>query len=271
MDISALMSQFMDSKISNLMLKGMANDQRVSRALPSSARRSFDGQMESDARMLMQSSRNMKDAMTMVSVAQTGVTAMKAQLTEINRIATDLANNDSLSEEDFKNFSRVMQERAEEIIRLAEGQSFNGMSLHNGTAGLDSDGTVVLQGGGEPMDQDLFNLVDGDITGVLGANGNVNFNNLGAELDITDKEGAKALVESLGTYIDRLGSMEGTYSNDYKSLENLSVMFEDRANIFANTIQYKDNPENEEKVSSASYLDQLMQGGGNGSIFSAKS
>ncbi len=272
MDMTALLSQVLESKLSGLMYQNMAPTQGR-RYVPSSTRRAFDSQMRGDAGQFRQSAQNMRDAMSMVTTAQTGVTSIKAQLTEMHKMATELATLD-LSDEQYKAYSSALKEQSTIITGLANNLEFNGIPLLNGKGGMNGDGTVVLQGGGNAMNQEFTNLLSvKDPEQVLNADGSMNFNALERETSVTDKAEAQALVNNLDSYIQRLDGIEANYSFDIKSFENLSVMYENNADIFENTIQYKQEDEViPEGPSSASYLEQLMGvNTSNGSIFSDRS
>jgi len=275
MDMTALLSQVMESKIAGLMYQNMENTQHPRRYVPDSTRRAFDSKMRADAGVFRQSSQNMTDAMGMVSVAQSGVTTIKHHLTEMHRIATEMASFDNLTPEQYEQYSKMLKEQSDLITGMAGNLEFNGMKLLNGTAGMNDDGVVVLQAGGNPMNQVFDNLLNGDGTGaVMGANGTMDLAALAGETAITDQAGARDFIENLNSYIDRVGSIEANYSFDIKALENLSVLYENKADIFENTIQYKqeeENPQEEGNVNSASYLEQLLANSRSGTIFSGRS
>lgn len=271
MDMTALMSQVMESQLAGIMYRNMPAAQ-PSRYLPSSTRRSFDSQMQADAGTFRQSSQNMKDAMAMVTVAQSGVTTIKNQLTEMYGIATEMATLDNISDEQYASYSRILKEQTDLVTSLAENIEFNGMKLLDGSAGMEGDGVVVLSAGGNPMDQELINLLNGDSDEVLSADGTMNLNALGEEVTIANKDEAQILVDNLNNYISRLSGIEGNYSYDIKSLDNLSVLFENKADIFEGAIQYKPVEEETETPNSFSYLENLLLSqSGNGSIFSRNS
>lgn len=270
LDLNALLSQVMESKIASIMYQNMQTS-APRRYRPDSTRLAFDNQMRADSGMFRQSTQNMKDAMAMVEVAQSGVTAIKNHLGQMHKMATEMATYDGMNEAQYENYSNMLKEQANLIVGLAENIEFNGMKLLNGTAGMNNDGTVVLSAGGNPMNQVFTNMLNANSDSVLADDGSMNLNLLKDELNITSKEEAAALVEKLNSYTDRMLGLEGDYSYDIKALENLSVLFENRADIFENAIQYKNEEEQdepEERTVFPSYLESLMMGSGN--IFSAK-
>ena len=274
MDMTNLLSQVMESKIAGLMYQNMASTHQPRRVVDST-RRAFDSQMRGDAGVFRQSSQNMKDAMGMVSIAQSGVTTIKHHLTEMHKLATEMATDDDMTAEQYTQYSKMLKEQSDLITSLAKNLDFNGMKLMDGSAGMAGDGTVVLQAGGSPMDQVFTNLLNGAAGGVMGADGSMNLAALAGETTITNRTEAAALVENLNKYIDRTGALEADYSYDIKALENLSTLFENRADIFEDTIQYKEeeeSPQPEPKASSSpSLLEQLLASGQNGSIFNSRS
>lgn len=270
MDMTALMSQVMQSKIAGIMYQGMQSSQ-PRRYAPDSTRRAFDAQMQADTGVFRQSSQNMKDAMAMVTVAQSGVTTIKHHLTEMHKIATEMATLDGMSDEQYASYSKILEEHSGFVTSLAENIEFNGMQLLNGSAGMNDDGVVVLQGGGHSMNQVFTNLLDAESAGVLGDSGTMNLNALAGETNIANKAEAQALVEKLGSYIDRVAGIEADYTFDIRSLENLSVLYENQADIFESTIQYKEKDDEAEEPTPLSYLEQFLAKSSTGSIFSGLS
>ncbi len=273
-DMTSLLSAVYESKLATSMYNKMESTVYTNRSVKDSTRRAFDSAMRADAAMYNQASRNMSDAMAMVEVAQSGTTAAKQYLNDMYKVATEAATLSGMSSDQYASYSASLNELAGLIVGLAENTSFNGMDLLNGTAGMNSDGTVVLQGGNSQIDQAFNNLIDSDLTEVMGANGNMNFNLLKDEATITDQSSAAAFAANLEKYIERLEMVEANYSYDIKGLENLSLLYEDRASILENTIQYKTLEEEESSTPSTSsfYLNDILNASnGSGTIFNQSS
>ncbi|MBO4300046.1 MAG: hypothetical protein J5861_00430 [Desulfovibrio sp.] len=242
--------------------------EREDRSMPDSTRRAFDSRMKADAAVARVASQNMDDAKAMVNVAQTGATAIKSQLQAIQEILTDCAKTDGLTSEHLDGASASINEHISEIVRLAQNTSFNGMTLMDG-----QNATVQLQAGNSTRVQNFMNLLDASLPAgtVLGAN-SMNMNNLGAELFVTNgttltsQADAQAALAKIDDYIARMQNLEAQYSYDYKSLENLGILFEEQADIFDNAQKYS-------TATSASndsdYLQQILASLGSASILSS--
>ncbi len=274
-DMTSLLSAVMESNIASSMYKHMESTLYTPRVVEDSTRRAFDSKMRSDASVYRQASQNMADAMSMVEIAQSGTTAIKVNLNDMYKLANEAATLTGMTDEQYAAYSRSLSELASVITNQAGNTTFNGMSLLDGSAGMNADGVVVLQGGSSQINQDLTNLLDSSLTEVIGANGNMNLNLLEGETTITDQASAQALADKLQSYINRVQGIEADYSYDIKGLENLSILYEDKANIFENTIQYKNAEEqanSSNNAVSSNYIDELlMSSTGNGSIFNTSS
>ncbi len=272
MDISNLLTQVLNSRISALMLNDMTVANTEDRSVPYSTRLAFDSRMRSDAGQFNQSSQNMRDAAAMVEVAQSGVTAIKNELSGMYKLLSEMAGSTELSAEQYESYSLSLKQQAEIAVGLANGVEFNGMTLLNGTAGMNSDGTVVLQAGGNQMDQVFYNLVNSDIAGneVLGNDGSMNLTNLIDKTTITSIEEAEKFHAEMTTYIDRLGGMEADYSYDIKSLNSLAVLFDNQADIYNNTVQYRSegNGSSSAATNNNNILSEILLAGLSGNIVS---
>ncbi len=272
-DMTSLLSAVYQSKLATTMYSKMESSIQTSQARPETTRMAFDSQMRSDAAVYRQASQNMTDAKAMVEVAQTGVTGIKQYLNDMYEIATEAATLSGLSSEQYQSYSQSLNEMAGLAAGMTSNISFNGMSLLNGTAGMNSDGVVVLQGGDSQIDQDFTNLADSSLTSVLGANGSMNLNLLAGETTITDQASAQKLADDLESYIQRLEGLEANYSYDIKGLENLSLLYEDRASTFENTIQYQEAQAqtNPQATFGQDLLDDILSASSGGSVFNLSS
>ncbi len=272
-DMTSLLSAVMESKVATSMYNNMESTLYTPRYKEDSSRLAFDSQMRTDAATYRVASQNMSDAVGMVSVAQSGVTAMKETLNDMHAIATELATLSGFTDEEYASYSRTLGELADTLVSLTKENSFNGFNLLDGSAGMNADGTVVLQGGNSQIDQDFVNFTDDSLTEVMSSTSeNMNLNLLKNETTVTDKTSSQALADKLEQYINRLENVEANYSYDIKGLENLSVLYEDKANTFENTIQYKNEKEQDISLDTSQYLDDLINANSsNGNIFDSLS
>lgn len=278
MDIESLLTQAMESQLSSQIYTSMASSSRESTYNSDTTRMAFDSQMRSNSAMYSVSAQNMTDAASMVTVAQTGVTTIKYQMNEMYNLATEMATLDGLTEEQYASYASQLTSQLEYIMQVANETEFNGMSLLNGTAGMNEDGTVVLSAGGNAMDQDFANLVNTDLGDnvVVGTDGSMNLAAIQTQIDnlagmsSTDaKAYSEQLMTNLETYIQRLEGIEAQYSYDIQSLTSLAVMYEDSAAIMENTIVTDTDTTTE--ISSADLLMSLLASQSSGSIVSGTS
>ncbi len=277
-DFTSLLSSIYESKIATSMYSHMESTLYGDRTVQNSTRRAFDSRMESDAATYRVASQNMNDAKYMVEVAQSGTTATKVNLNDMFEVASDAAALSSMSDEQAASFKNSLLGLADVAAGTAKSISYNGMNLLDGSAGMNKDGIVVLQGGDSQINQDFANLLDSSVTGVLStSNSNMNLNNLKTEIentDFTDQAQLDTLVTNLESYVQRLEGIESNYSYDIKGLENLSILYENKAGILEDTIQYKEaeTEANPQAILGADYLDDLLaSSSSNGSIFNTSS
>lgn len=286
MDMESLLLGLVNTNLTKKALASSAKVQREDRSVPNSTRRAFESQMRADAAVSRVAAQNMDDAKAMVNVAQTGATAIKSQLQEIQKILTDFAKIDGIATADvLAETNAAITEHITEIQRLAQNTSFNGMNLMDGSAGMHQDGTVVLQAGrtgdvSSQRDQHFTNLLDTTLTGttVLGTN-SMNVANLADGLFdqsggvLTSQANAARALDTIATYIERMEGLENRYAYDYKALDNLGILFEEQADIFENASAYH-AAQSTSTASAATpstrqdYLQQILASLGNTTIFS---
>ena len=235
MDYETLLMNMINNRLTREVSRNAQITEREDRSMPDSTRRAFESRMRSDTAVARMASQNMEDAESMVTVAQTGVTAIKSQLQKIQEILTDCAETDFMTQDELDSAQAVIQERTKEIERIAGNTTFNGMSLLNGTAG--NGGVVQLQAGSSTRNQKFINLLDGSGT-VLSGSGTMDLRAATLDSDLTGSPGAftQAIAQqsltNISKYIDRIGGIEGQYSYDIRSLDNLRILFEEQADIY---------------------------------------
>lgn len=268
-DTSQLLEQTMNSKITELMYNQMiAASTRKGTADPQSTTRAFTGRLNLDSRVAVQGAQNMQDAATMVSQAQTGVTAIKSKLDEMKQIAIEASTRDDLSASDFATMQGNLQKLASELVDITGSTSFNGMQLLNGSAGMNGDGVIQLQAGGSSMNQVLVNMVDTDVAAGQVLDGSkVNLGNLAGLMTVSNRTDAENVLKTLNDVYDRVYSVESQYSYDIKSLTNMSTLLKGQADILNTAV--KNHQTGETKQNPESYLMDLL-GGASGGIFSSK-
>ncbi|MBR4747033.1 MAG: hypothetical protein IK061_06525, partial [Desulfovibrio sp.] len=98
----------------------------------------------------------------------------------------------------------------------------------------------------------------------------MNLEKLSEELAFSDKTSAESALATVESLLDAFRSLENRYSYEYKSLGNMSLLFEEQADIFdqARTDNAAMTASTGDASSDASYLDRLLAASGQSSILS---
>lgn len=272
MDFESLLLSVLNSRLTNQVNNASQNTERESRGMPNSTRRAFESRMKADARVARMASQNMEDAKSMVNVAQTNVTAMKSQFQSIREMLAQAAYSDSFTPDMLGTVKNIVTEHAAEIERLAKNTEFNGMKLFDG-----SHDTVQLQAGESVKDQVFMNLLDG--SGTVSGQNTMDLSKTTIIRDlvgytersdgtyqdssgVVDKSYFLDKIDKVEKYIERMQSLEAQYSYDYKSLDNLSILFEEQADIYDKTWERSANGQSTAtSTSKASILSELLSSG----------
>lgn len=242
MDFESLLMGVLKNRLTNIVSNSSTDTERESRGVPNSTRRAFESRMKADAKIARMAAQNMEDGKSMVNVAQTNVTAIKSQLQSIRELLTNAAYSDSFSDINLKDVKTAIGEHSAEIERLAKNASFNGMNLFDGSlpnpdgSSGTNNNTVILQAGESQREQHFTILLDG--SGQVDRGGSMDLRQLTLDTALasfTTQAGAKAALENVEKYIDRIQGLEAQYSYDYRSLDNLSLLFEEQADIYDDT------------------------------------
>ncbi|MBR4742297.1 MAG: hypothetical protein IK079_05310 [Desulfovibrio sp.] len=243
MDLESFLSGIINTRLLKEAQQSSESSTREDRRMPNSTRRAFESRMKTDASVARVAAQNMEDGKAMVNVAQTYTTAIKSQMQSIQEILANCAHADTLTDTNYADASRDIRDRIKEIVRLASNAEFNGMHLMDGTAG-DQNGTgniVQMQAGNSPREQKFMNLLNTSLSNAVMDGSSMNLNSLAADLGVVDsngndanidKDGAATALTKMEKYIDRIEALEAQYSYDYKALDNLSILFEEQAEIF---------------------------------------
>ena len=256
MDYESMLMTMVNNHLTSRVTKAQQVQQHEDRSMPNSTRRAFESRMQTDAAVYRVAAQNMEDGRDMVEVAQTGVSGIKSQLQCVEKILTDVATQDSMTLDEYKEANKGLAKRFEEIQKLVKNTSFNGMNLLDGSLGNSSNNlnlysVVELQSGYSQREQKFMNLLDSSITTPYD-NGdqsmNLSFNRLfvgdpsnnispvfaiDTSSVTTAKSTAQTALTNVKKYIEGIAGLEAQYSYDIKSLDNLSMLFEEQADIFA--------------------------------------
>lgn len=239
-DTSGILQNTLNSRLTAMLVARLYAQTGTSGvAIPDSTRRGFLSGMRADSRVALQGAQNMKDAAAMVTVAQSDVTAIKDKLNEMMEKLIEAATLDPMEDPDYATTNSALLKLSSDIADIAKNSQFNGIRLLDGSAGMNEDGVIQLQGGNAALDQPMVNMLDDSVVPwqVLGNDGEINLNNLGLLFDygawyVMDQESAATARDELQKVIDRVEGIEAQYSNDIKGLNNMSLLLQHQADIF---------------------------------------
>lgn len=271
MDLEAMLLGLTQARLTQQALTAASSAGREDRGMPNSTRRPFESRMAMDAATARAAAQNMEDGKAMVHTAQTFATTIRDHFKSIQEILQDCAYRDNLDQDFIAGANDSVKTHLEEIQRLAANAEFNGLKLMDGSAG--NGGVVQLQAGNSPRDQKLVNFLNSalspaDADGVIGTDGSMNLDaaTTGGALSFANQADAAAALAKVGKYIDHVRAIEAQYSYDYKSLDNLSLLFEEQADIFDDVIK---RDQAAPAAGNASYLQTLLEEFGSASILSS--
>ncbi len=270
MDFESLLMGVLNNRLSNVVTNSTTGTQTESRGCPDSTRRAFESRMKADATVARMAAQNMEDGKSMVNVAQTNVTAIKSQLQSIQELLSNCAYTDSFSAINLEDIQTSIKEHTAEIERLAKNASFNGMHLFDGSLpNLDgstgtNNNTVILQAGESQREQHFRVLLDG--SGVVDSGTSMDLSEATLNSDLsqfTTQTEAKAALDRIETYIARMQGLESQYSYDYRSLDNLSLLFEEQADIYDETWERSSSSNSTStSTNNSSVLSELLSSSG---------
>lgn len=267
MDMSAVLENTLNSKITAMLYSKLYGN-KATVAVPDSTRRAFLGQMNMGSRVALQGAQNMKDAASLVTAAQSDVTAIKDKLNEMKKIATEGATKFPLEPAQFEMMQTSLRTLADDITQIAKNSSFNGIKLLDGSAGMDKDGVISLQAGNSARDQVLTNMLNTAATAgtVVDDTGKLNLGNLKGLMNMANADDANAILGVLNGAFDRVQGVESQYSYDIKSLNNMAVLLMGQSDIMDEVVK---NHAPKEEEATPSPLEEMLNGGMGGNIMNA--
>ncbi len=183
---------------------------RVNSAADDAAGLAISESMKSQIRSYSVAERNAADGISMSETAEGALGEVHDVLGRMRELATQAAN-ETLSAEDRAYLNGEFGEMLEEITRIKDSTTFNGMSLLDGTAGDEADGTLTLQVG-------------------LGAVAGVDTIDIAfAELTVDDDLAGSALTDAgtarglLSTIDDAIGTVSEARSNFGAAMNRLEI------------------------------------------------
>jgi flagellin len=198
-------------------IERLSSGLRINSAKDDAAGQAIANRMTAQVRGMTQAQRNANDGISLLQTQESGLGEINANLQRIRELAVQ-ASSDTNTTEDRASIKTEIDERIEEIDRIAGGSTFNGINLLNVTGG----GTLDIQVGAGTSANDSISVKTLDVTGAT----------LGLETtsaSVADATDAKALIDTVDAAIETVD----TSRSEIGAKQN---RFESTINNLANTI-----------------------------------
>ncbi|WP_271910666.1 flagellin [Vreelandella alkaliphila] len=159
-NITALIGQNNLSNSQSMLAKAqerLSSGLRINSAADDAAGQAIANKMTAQIKGMDQASRNASDGISLVQTMEGGLDQINDNLQRIRELAVQGAN-DTNAAEDRDAIVTEINERLEEIDRVAESNNFNGTSL------LNASGSLSIQVGSNTEDQDVITVKTVDAT-----------------------------------------------------------------------------------------------------------
>lgn len=184
---------------------------RINSAADDAAGQAIANRMTAQIKGMQQAQRNANDGISLVQTMEGGLNQISDNLQRIRELAVQGAN-DTLSAEDRSSIQLEINERVEEITRIAEATKFNGTSL------LSDATTLNIQVGANTEDADSIQVDTVSMTAT----------DLGVEaLDVSDFDAAQSAIDAIDSALQQIDDQRATLGatlNRFDSvIENLTT------------------------------------------------
>lgn len=215
-NITALIGQNNLSQSQGMLAKAqerLSSGLRINSAADDAAGQAIANRMSSQITGMGQAERNTNDGISMAQTMEGGLNQISDNLQRIRELATQAAN-DTNSAEDRSSIQLEINERVEEIDRIADATKFNDIDL------LSNEDTLNVQVGANTEDEDSIEIatinVTSDASG-MGVDG----------LEVDTFENAQSAISAvdaaLQTIDDERATLGATLNRFDSVLENLST------------------------------------------------
>lgn len=200
----------------------LASGQRINKSADDAAGLAISEQLHASIRSFQQAGRNAQDGISFVQVAEGGMAEVSNMIIRLRELSVQGAS-DTVGDKERGYLNNEVQQLKLEVQRIAQGTEFNGAKL------LDGSGTKLDFQIGVKND-DFLDRISYDPSRT-----NVTLDSLGiAGIDVSNKEGAQAGLESLDTSLSvinanraELGALQNrltsTIANTEVAIENFSA------------------------------------------------
>lgn len=199
-------------------MEKLSSGSRINRAGDDAAGLAISEKLKSDIRSMKQATRNANDGISLIQVAEGGMTEVGNILSRMRELSIQGAS-DTMGDKERLVIDKEIQALKSEIKRIASGIEFNGTKLLNGTAG-----TFEIQVGIRNNPQEDRFLIESK-------NLSTSLESLGvSEVNTETREASRENLDKVDTAINILSSNRaelGALQNRlYSTVNNLSIYHE---------------------------------------------
>ncbi|MCE8002354.1 flagellin [Billgrantia ethanolica] len=184
---------------------------RINSAADDAAGQAIANRMTAQIKGMQQAQRNANDGISLVQTMEGGLNQISDNLQRIRELAVQGAN-DTLSAEDRSSIQLEIDERVEEITRIAEATTFNGTAL------LSTEATLNIQVGANTEDADAIEVDTVSMTATDLSVNALSVSNFAAAQSAID-----AIDEALQDIDDQRATLGATLNRFDSVIENLTT------------------------------------------------
>jgi flagellin len=185
---------------------------RINSAADDAAGLGISKRMEASVRSYTVAARNAQDGISMAQTADGGAEQIHGLLTRMRELAVQ-GSNGTLTQEDSDNLQTEFASTQEEITRIANVTTFNGVSLLSGaqqTAGTGTNFQVGINNTADDRIEVLFGGADATELGV-------------DTLDISSQAGSQGALDTIDTAIQSLSTIREGFGSSINRLQAAST------------------------------------------------
>ena len=202
--------------------KRISSGLRINQAADDAAGLGVAENLQKKKMSLKQARRNTHDGISVVQTAEGATTEVSDILKRMRELATQ-SSTETLNDDERSYIQDEFTQLSEEIDRISETTEFNGISLTDGTGGIDGDNTMEVQVGINNSGNDRVSIALGDLRskslGVSskGGAGSISMSTAAGARNAISKV-TKAL-KVVNTYRSRYGSVQRRLESAMNTLD----------------------------------------------------
>jgi flagellin len=185
---------------------------RINSAADDAAGLGISKRMEASVRSYTVAARNAQDGISMAQTADGGAEQIHGLLTRMRELAVQ-GSNGTLTQEDSDNLQTEFASTQEEITRIANVTTFNGVSLLSGAQQAQGSGTNFQVGINNTADDRIEVLFGGADATELGVD----------TLDISSQAGSQGALDTIDTAIQSLSTIREGFGSSINRLQAAST------------------------------------------------